>query len=351
MTINGVSGWCFLLYLFLCLYSIAWAENYFFTMKRVFKMLCICLGAYALAERYTLRQLLILFLLIGIIPLGLSFIAEFYCDTFDPLNPYWRFGGGFHSIALGYHCGVVLIVLQPLIGNRKIYESLFLNSLLLLTFGSILLTKSRMSFAAAMIGLVISKYLYVPRLDRVKYILLGMVFLSGTVLFMGDMLNLDSIMAMGRGVETQEMAGSLTGRIPLWIELLDWAANKPLLGWGYDSILGPANIDLLGTKLGWMPSNPHSDYVNAIVGIGYIGFLCFFVSYFGLAYRALLLMRVNSLYGAFAGLMIWMIFNSSMDTILRNSMGVTLVMFTVLMKIAFTPVEYPEKEDELRQDA
>lgn len=347
MVINGASGWCFLGYMILCMYSIAWADDYAFTGKRFFKMLCLCIGGFALAERYNARQLCALFVVVSGVPIILGIIAEIFHGTFDPFNPEWRFGGGFHSIAMGYHCGVVLIALQPLIGKRKFHQAIPLNILLFLTFIAILMTKSRISFIAAILATLLAKYFYISKLDRLKFILIGAFSLSLLILLLGDSINMEDVMAMGRGEETKRMAGSLSGRVPMWAELLsNWATQKPIFGWGYDSILGPAYISEIFTSVGWAPSNTHSDYINAITGTGYLGFLFFMVTYFGLLGRSIALIKINYIYGVYAGVLLWLIVNSTMDSILRNSQGVTLVIFTVIMKIAFgIPEKYIVKSE------
>ncbi len=346
VSVYSVAGWFLIGYLLICTYSVAWSGDVSFVAKRLFKLLLICLGALAIAERFSLRKLLILFVLIGFIPVVLSFTAEFYYGTFDPFDPYWRFGGGFHPISLGYHCGIVLIAIQPLVCTTKGKTKLLLNIIMAVAFLAILLTKSRTPFVASMIGLVFARYFFVSHLDRVKFILLGMVGVSILVLLMGEKISISDLAAMGRSEETKEMTGSLSGRSYLWGELLKFAAEKPMIGWGYDAFLGPRNIGMIYDQLGWAPSNTHSDYINAIVGTGYIGFL-FMISFFvGVVIRAAQLVRRNYYYGVFLGLAICIIINSSMDAMMITSSGWALVLYAVYMKVFFLPVEPYEEQDE-----
>jgi exopolysaccharide production protein ExoQ len=69
---------------------------------------------------------------------------------------------------------------------------------------------------------------------------------------------------------------SLTGRVPLWQELIDqYARHKPLAGHGYGAFWTPVHIDEVAASQGWSPAYAHSTYFDLLLSIGMIGMLMF----------------------------------------------------------------------------
>lgn len=68
---------------------------------------------------------------------------------------------------------------------------------------------------------------------------------------------------------------TLTGRVPLWAEVLLRIADAPVLGWGYGGYWLEWNPDmrLLWQAVGWEPPDAHSGYLDLAVQLGVGGAL------------------------------------------------------------------------------
>ncbi|CAN7320968.1 O-antigen ligase family protein [Rhizobium sp. LjRoot30] len=66
---------------------------------------------------------------------------------------------------------------------------------------------------------------------------------------------------------------TLSGRLPLWDELLRIGGKAPLLGKGYGAFWSPENEDviLLWSRLGWMPVQAHNGYIEIFLQLGAVG--------------------------------------------------------------------------------
>ncbi len=68
-----------------------------------------------------------------------------------------------------------------------------------------------------------------------------------------------------------EDAGSLSGRVPLWGELLSYAGQRPLLGYGYDTFWTTPHIEEVSDVAEWAIHTGHSAYVDTLLGVGLVG--------------------------------------------------------------------------------
>ncbi|MFO0941378.1 MAG: O-antigen ligase family protein [Pirellulales bacterium] len=67
--------------------------------------------------------------------------------------------------------------------------------------------------------------------------------------------------------------GSLTGRIPLWEEILKHWQREPMLGYGYGGYWTTKRVEDFAQMFYWEPPNGHSIYVDSLVETGPIGLL------------------------------------------------------------------------------
>lgn len=65
----------------------------------------------------------------------------------------------------------------------------------------------------------------------------------------------------------------LTGRIPIWTELLPFARQRLLTGYGYDSFWTPDRIDIVSGDVQWGLREAHSAYLDATLSVGLVGML------------------------------------------------------------------------------
>jgi O-antigen ligase len=75
---------------------------------------------------------------------------------------------------------------------------------------------------------------------------------------------------LGRDARTSNPE-SLTGRVPLWNELLEMSAGHRTLGYGYGGFWIPDRIDEVSKDQGWGVSAAHSAYLDMLLALGPLG--------------------------------------------------------------------------------
>lgn len=71
--------------------------------------------------------------------------------------------------------------------------------------------------------------------------------------------------------QAQDDAASLTGRIPLWRDLLAFGQQRPLMGYGYAAFWSLRHIYEISSSQDWPISEAHSSYVGSFLQLGVIG--------------------------------------------------------------------------------
>jgi O-antigen ligase len=66
-------------------------------------------------------------------------------------------------------------------------------------------------------------------------------------------------------------AESFSGRVPLWGELLTYAFQRPLCGYGYDAFWTPARVEDVSAFAGWTVPSAHSAYIDTLLSVGFVG--------------------------------------------------------------------------------
>ena len=82
---------------------------------------------------------------------------------------------------------------------------------------------------------------------------------------------LGNIVAMGR---TDDVS-SLTGRLPLWEELLTWIYKSPMLGYGYLAFWDAKRVEYLSETFSWEIPHGHNMYLDITIDVGIIGAILF----------------------------------------------------------------------------
>ncbi len=70
---------------------------------------------------------------------------------------------------------------------------------------------------------------------------------------------------------------SLTGRIPLWQELIEMGGQAPLFGCGFASFwLSADRLAELWSRVNWTPTTAHNGYIEIFLDLGIVGLLILF---------------------------------------------------------------------------
>ncbi len=339
--INGTLGWLLVFYLIWVMFSLAWTIDMTFTLHRVITVAILWFGAIAVAGRYSFKQLAAIALFVCGTTLALAFFNELRLHTIDISNPLWRFSGVFHTVAMGWNCGLLGLAALYLVTDekRKMYKY-FLWFVLVVSLVFLLLTKSRMAVAAALLSMGLYLFRVVSARDKLAFVLTGTIVVCLGYLVFGDLLLHYGVEAstLGRGRAAKESVTSLTGRIPLWLECFKWLEERPLQGYGFNSFVSPENITLIARHIGWIPNSIHSGYIDALMGLGFIGagsLITFLVLSLKKAYD---LSQHIPAYIFVCSVLVWLYYNLFLEAnLITRPMFMTFFCMIILARLAFLP--------------
>ncbi|RUM91478.1 MAG: hypothetical protein DSZ23_01535, partial [Thermodesulfatator sp.] len=242
--VNGLLGWLVVTYLAWSLLSLTWSIDVLFTLRRLAIFFILWFAAIATAARYRVRELAVLVLFICGITAVAGFANEIRLHTFDPLSEAWRFSGLFHTVSMGWNCGLLALsslYLSTISADNKLKKFYYL--ILIFALVLLVLTKSRMALASTLIALCFFWFMVSSIRAVVGWVIVGLIGLSGCYLFLGEKIIEygEAVTTLGRGETAKETVGSLTGRLPLWNECFRWALQRPLLGYGFNTFISPTH--------------------------------------------------------------------------------------------------------------
>ncbi len=339
--LNMPAGWLLILYLGWMLFSLSWSIDVPFTLRRVAIVAILWLAAIAAAARFSLRELALLAVLVTGTSLVLAFANELRLGTMEPARDFWRFSGIFHTVAMGWNCGLLALSAMFLaIEEQRGFRRFILWCIVVVALVFLLLTKSRMAVVASIVSIGLYWYRVVSGPSKM-FLVLGMIIVCCLAyISLGDRL-LDygeEASTLGRGEIARESVGTLTGRIPLWKECFKWAAERPIQGYGFNALTSPKNIEMIARNVGWVPNSIHSGYIDAIVGLGYVGavaMISFLVSALARAYN---LSRRHPEYIFVVSVLVWLCYNLFLEAnLMTRPLFMTFFCMTLLARLALLP--------------
>ncbi len=283
-------GWLFL--------SVAWSVN---TPQTIFK-LCV-LGVFALSFigitrrqtfedwNFTLATTCCCFILLGI-------VAELQLRTFIPLTSGYRFTGTTHPNTQAVY-GTFAVLVGSLYFGKSWRWTWWSLAFITIGFSAVVLTKSRTSLAGMIIGVSAIQALKARGAKRILLFVGGLGIVSVGLLVISllgskSQGSVGKIAAMGR---TEDVT-SLTGRVPLWEELMTHIGKRPLLGHGYLGFWDADRVEYLGDTFKWEIPHGHNIYIDMMIDGGIIC-LALFLTFLGvLAWNSARLFTRDEIYSA-----------------------------------------------------
>lgn len=281
-----------LTYMFYTFISFTWAEEVAISLRRIGGVLCLYIGAIGFIRSYNVKdlQLFIVLLSTAYIVGGLFF--EIAVGNFTPFVEGYRFGGFVHPNSVGIYCGFILFVLfawfeAEEVPAKRLWTGIFFFFIVLLT------TRSRTALFAFLIVMMAKWLLDLPLKRKILITsVLGWLCCFMLLLFGMDFLVfLFETGKLGRG-DSEVL--TLTGRIPLWTEILtNYYVDRPLFGYGYGGFWTSRHLYEVASSQNWTTSSGHSAYVDQLLELGIIG-LCFYIAIMFTAMRKCLVWYTNS---------------------------------------------------------
>ena len=297
--------------------SVFWSINPTHTLFKLVVLSCVGGAALGFATAFSLRQLLEWLALTCAVYLCIGLLAEISLGTFK-IGDGHRFVGTVHPNTEAIF-GAVLCLSSRLFYRPDRSRVLAVCFLALAVF-CIYLTKSRTTLAAVVVSFAIMQILAARGKNRV-YLILICVFICGCLTAGSVLLSvrntgqIGNIMAMGR---TEDVT-SLTGRLPLWEELLTWVHKSPVLGYGYLAFWDSKRVEYLSETFSWEIPHGHNMYIDISLDVGLVGaflFLCMLVG--ALISAARIYMRTNKIeYAIVVGIFVCAMINGGGESLFK----------------------------------
>ncbi|AJE02800.1 O-antigen ligase family protein [Geobacter pickeringii] len=266
--VRGVLGGTMVLYLVLALASVAWAEDPALTVRRFIAFAMMFIAIVAVVSRLPATTMMEFLVAVTSAYMAVGLCAELASGAFHPFQAGYRFSGLYHPNAVGVDCAFLIIAAfsAECRGRRR----WLLWGAGAAGFALLILSRSRTSLACALVALA-ARWLLTARLSR-KLIFLGLSgwLLCVVFLVFGDALfpAIGKMFLLGRG---DSDVRTLTGRTDLWEELLFYARQRPLLGYGFGGFWGVRHVYEVSASQGWSVGIGHSTYIDQVLELGIAG--------------------------------------------------------------------------------
>jgi O-antigen ligase len=258
-------------YLAWCVMSILWSDDPSLTMRRLGVLLCCSLGALGVARQLIPRDLCLVTLVVATVLILNGVRTEIALGTFHPLAADYRFAGTLHPNAQAPYCATMALA-AAFLAFRVKRGRIILWTLCATGVALLLLTKSRTVCGSTCVGLLLFASLRASWPKRIV-VAGGIVWAASTVLLVVSLLGWDAehqtvnAALMGR----QDEADSLSGRVPLWLELLPHVRDRLFFGHGYLTFWSPQRIAAFSHDLQWTVPDGHCAYLDTLLDLGVIG--------------------------------------------------------------------------------
>jgi O-antigen ligase len=270
--------------------SYAWSDSPGASRARLLGILALMLVASAICLRFRPIEIVRWIGLTTLCFAVTGIACELALGTFHPWAADYRFAGTLHPNEQGVNCALAAMASWYLWRrglNRSLWGSALVAAILLTS-----LTKSRTALFSLLFALAFFQISLIP-LWRKRFLIwsvAGALVVSAASLQWNGLLHLQGGVQLGRDASRTDTQ-SLTGRVPLWKELITLGARRRAVGYGYGGFWTPDRIADVSEDQGWGISASHSAYVEMLLALGPIGVAL---------YTASLLLGIRRALGSFS---------------------------------------------------
>ena len=337
--IQGLLGYLILSFILWAFMSIAWADDPSLVARRVLVLGILSIAALSTASCFSLFEIVNLTFFICAFTLLISICGEVWLGVMQPFQESYRFSGIMHPVSQGWNCS--LLVISGVVLARNSNHRRPFNIIVALTaFVFLVFTKSRMSLAGTLIALLIAVGIGWSGNQRKKF-MFAILFLGFLIclqyFILGESLIHQGkwVLHLGRGDEGLASVGTLSGRTLVWKELLRYAAENPILGYGYNAFWTKQHIYHL-SGMAWYPSHSHSGYVHTLLCLGVVGLSMLILIFCVALKRSIVLLKRSTQFHFVCALLTWVIWNSFTEsTLLTEAIFPTFLGMTLLALLGF----------------
>ena len=330
--------------------SVTWSINPYITVHKCAVLACFGVAAYGLARQLKVEELVAIFACICIGYIFIGFVAEVLLGNFTPHKKDYRFVGTCHPNSLGVYGGFCCLVATVYFGYRPKLNPLLIF-IFVIGFGTLLITKSRTALAGLMMGMAAVWFTKVNPNQRVFVISSSLLLLValGIALALARS-NVRAAVAEKMAMGRTKSVSTLTGRLPLWEELIDSIEERPLLGHGYLAYWDKDQIEYLKDVLRWEIPHGHNMYLDWALDGGLIGlglFLLMLITALLVAfYRATVLLNRHAVF--VFGFLMFTFVHGFAESLFKLPTYLAFVVVTLTLKMAIT---HPKENSDMDRDA
>jgi exopolysaccharide production protein ExoQ len=257
--------------------SALWADDSGLTLKRTGQPILLMIAAAGIVKHLQPRQFCLFVVTITSGALLFGFIATCVNGTFLQ-GPSYRFGGTLHPNVQAVNCAALCLASLALLSTpSRLSGGLSWRWLIPLGIGLafLYLTRSRTTTVSLTAAFAVFFILKAPLARTMGLVLIAALFIPvAAVLWVGADSNVSDMMLntlqMGRDDDAQE-AATLTGRIPIWTNVLSDVSERPLLGYGYGGFWTRQRIWEYSLSHHWQFNHAHSSYLETLLNVGVLG--------------------------------------------------------------------------------
>ena len=249
--------------------SVVWSADSGLTIRRLVVVGLSVAAAIGWTRLFDPAQSVRALLIIAAGYLALGVVCEIGLRTFRPWSGLYRFSGTTHPNTQGILCGLLAVgaVARAAVPGRRLWWI----AGAVIALGFLYLTKSRTTLGATVVTIGVMQWLRMSWPYRAAALVAGSTLavaaLAASLLLRPGGDSAVDVLLMGR---TEEI-GTLTGRLPLWTELKDDIAARPLAGYGYGAFWSPPTLYRVAQNQGWQIPHSHSGYFETTLNLGLIG--------------------------------------------------------------------------------
>ncbi|MCY2983206.1 MAG: O-antigen ligase [Planctomycetota bacterium] len=250
--------------------SVMWSAKPSQTIFKLAVLGTLAIGGAGIAMAFRLREILtiICFSCIAFILIGVA--SELRHGYFRPGANY-RFMGTTHpnteAIFASLLCIVSRMFLSKFGWGKLIGMAVFAFGMLVVWY-----TRSRTTLAGLLLSLLITQTLIIRGSSR-TLLVAGLLAFASLGLAASTMITQSSAKAFGKvaTMGREDDVSSLSGRLPLWEELLSSVEKKPILGYGYLAFWDAKKVEYLSATFRWEIPHAHNLYLDVLLDGGIVG--------------------------------------------------------------------------------
>jgi O-antigen ligase len=284
---------CYALIAFVALaaFSSIWSVEAGLTLRRIASLVATLLVAAYLTWRFdTARAITIvgqgLLLILVLSILTVIFLPHIgitqYANNNDEIVGTWK-GVTSAKNSLGWVCiaGVQIYAWRFMVERERRKRHLFVLALFIFVAVG---ARSATGFIGIALSIFLLAVLNLRRWQSPKRLALEWLILGIVILAIGavSLVPAEILALFGKNTD-------LTGRVPLWLSVVDSIKQRPLLGYGYGAFWVNTNPEMLRvwSLNPWQPPNSHNGFLDVMLELGVAGLVLALTILFGSAKRAL----------------------------------------------------------------